>query len=45
MEITELKPNRTTGVVVCKITVHNEKGDLVMDGEHKYLVRRESPSS
>jgi acyl dehydratase len=45
MEIAELKPNRTTGVVVCRITVHNEKGDLVMDGEHKYLVRRKSPSS
>ena len=38
--ISELRPGRTTGVVVVKITVHNQSGTLVMDGEHKYLVRK-----
>ena len=40
LEITELKPGRTTGVVDMKVTIHNQTGDLVMDGTHKYLVRK-----
>ncbi len=40
LEIVELKPGRTTGVVTCKLTIHNDAGDLVMDGEHKYLIRK-----
>jgi acyl dehydratase len=23
-----------------KLTIHNQKGELVSDGEHKYLVKR-----
>jgi acyl dehydratase len=40
LEITDLKPGRTTGVVDMKVTIHNQTGDLVMDGAHKYLVRK-----
>ncbi|HEX2892292.1 MaoC family dehydratase [Vineibacter terrae] len=40
LEISELRPGRTTGVVVVKITIHNQDGTLVMDGEHKYLVKK-----
>ena len=40
LEISELRPGRTTGVVVVKVTIHNQGGTLVMDGEHKYLVRK-----
>ncbi|QQS12555.1 MAG: MaoC family dehydratase [Rhodospirillales bacterium] len=40
LEITELRAGRTTGVVVVKVTIHNEGGDLVMDGEQKFLVRK-----
>lgn len=40
LEITELKPGRTTGVVDMRVTIHNQAGDLVMDGTHKYLVRK-----
>ena len=40
LEITELKPGRTTGLVVMRATIHNQTGELVMDGEHKYLVRK-----
>ncbi|MFV0534246.1 MAG: MaoC family dehydratase [Cumulibacter sp.] len=40
LEITALEPGRTTGVVVVAVSIHNQDGVLVMDGEHKYLVRR-----
>lgn len=38
--ITELQPGRTTGVVVMRVTIHNQYRALVMDGEHRYLLRR-----
>ena len=44
LEIAELKPQRTTGVVIVRSTVHNQHGDLVMDGEQKYLLRRRTPA-
>jgi acyl dehydratase len=44
LEITRLEPGRTTGVVVMRATVHNQAGDLVMEGEHRYLLRRKSPA-
>ena len=40
LEVSELKPGRTTGVVTLKLTIHNQKGELVCDGEHKYLVKK-----
>ena len=40
LTITELKPQRTTGVVTLRATVHNQRGELVLDGEHKYLIKR-----
>jgi acyl dehydratase len=40
LEVTELKAGRTTGVAVLKLTIHNQKGELVCDGEHKYLVKK-----
>ncbi len=39
LEITELTPQRTTGIVVMRATVHNQAGELVLDGAHKYLLR------
>ena len=45
LTITELKPGRTTGVVVMRVTVHNQVKDLVMEGEHRYLLRRKPPGS
>jgi acyl dehydratase len=44
LTITRLEPGRTTGVVVMRATVHNQAGDLVMEGEHRYLLRRKSPA-
>lgn len=38
--ITELRPQRTTGVVVMRASVHNQHRELVLDGTHSYLVKR-----
>ena len=40
LEITELRPGRNTGVVVCRATIHNQDGRLVMEGTQSYLVRK-----
>lgn len=40
LEIVELTPNRTTGVIAMKSTVHNQKAELVLDGTQRYLVRK-----
>lgn len=38
--IAELRPQRTTGVVVVRSTVHNQREELCLEGEIKLLVRR-----
>jgi acyl dehydratase len=43
LEIVELVPQRTTGVVVMRATVHNQKNELVLEGGHRYLLRRRPP--
>src|SRR5690606_21629802 len=40
LEIVELKPQRTTGVARLRSTVHNQRGELVLEGEQAYLLRR-----
>jgi acyl dehydratase len=40
LTITALIPQRATGVVVFAATIHNQKGELVLTGEHKYLLRK-----
>jgi acyl dehydratase len=40
LEIVDLVPNRTTGVIAMTSTVHNQKSELVMEGTQRYLVRR-----
>lgn len=37
--VTELTPQRTTGVVAMRASVHNQKGELVLEGRHVYLLR------
>ena len=39
LTVTELKPQRTTGLVTMRATVHNQNDDLVIDGRHVYLLR------
>ncbi|MFK7941597.1 MAG: MaoC family dehydratase [Paracoccaceae bacterium] len=38
--ISDLKRQNTTGVMTVAVTVHNQGGALVMEGEQKYLIRR-----
>ena len=40
LAITAVEPGRTTGVLVMRVTIHNQDKELVMDGEHRYLLRR-----
>ena len=40
LEVDELTPNRSTGVVGLRSTVHNQKGVLVLEGRHRYLLRK-----
>ena len=40
LKVHELKPQRTTGVVTVAVTVHNQKNELVLTGEQKYLLRK-----
>jgi acyl dehydratase len=39
LTITELVPQRTTGIVAMRATVHNQKNELVLDGVHRYLMK------
>ncbi|HVZ91375.1 MAG TPA: MaoC family dehydratase [Rhizomicrobium sp.] len=39
LEIASLTRQRTTGVVAMRATVHNQADALVLEGEHKYLMR------
>ena len=45
LEISHLKPQRSTGVVTVASTVHNQRGELVMEGEQSYLIRRRAASA
>ena len=39
LTITQLIPQKTTGIVVFEASLHNQKGEVVLTGEHKYLLR------
>jgi acyl dehydratase len=39
LEIVELVPQRRTGIIAMRATVHNQAGALVLEGVHRYLVR------
>ena len=40
LTIRALIPQRTTGIVVMAATIHNQNSELVLTGEHKYLLRK-----
>src|SRR6478752_3690547 len=40
IEIVALTPQGDSGQVTTRATVHNQRGELVLSGEHKYLLRR-----
>ncbi|MFF3466462.1 MaoC family dehydratase [Streptomyces sp. NPDC001984] len=39
--ITGLEPHGDNGLVTTAATVHNQRGELVLSGQHKYLLRRQ----
>ncbi len=39
LTIAELRPQRTTGVITLRTTVHNQHGLLVMEGTQRFLMR------
>jgi acyl dehydratase len=40
LTIDEMSPNRSTGVIGMKSTVHNQRGELALFGTQRYLVRK-----
>lgn len=40
LTITALIPQRTTGIVMMAATIHNQASELILTGEHKYLLRK-----
>lgn len=44
LEIIDLTPSKTTGVITLRSTVHNQHRQLVMEGIQKMLVRRKPVS-
>ena len=40
LEVTEVKPQRTTGVLTLTSRVRNQKGVIVMEGTQRYLLRK-----
>lgn len=40
LEVDELTANRTTGVIGLRSTVHNQHGTMVLEGRHRYLLRK-----
>ena len=40
LEIIDLAPKNTTGVITLRTTVHNQRRELVLEGEQKMLVRK-----
>ncbi len=39
LEVVDLKRQRSTGIVTLHATVHNQRRELVLEGEQRYLVR------
>jgi hypothetical protein len=40
LEVSALESGRTTGVLTMASSVHNQRGELVMDGSQRYLLRK-----
>ena len=40
LRITDLQPDGVDGRVTTAVSVHNQRGELVLSGEHTYVLRR-----
>jgi len=45
LQVDELTPNRSTGVVGLTSIVHNQRGEVVLEGRQRYLLRRRGGSA
>jgi acyl dehydratase len=45
LEVDELTSGRSTGVLGLKSTIHNQHAILVLEGRHRYLLRRRTPAT
>lgn len=39
LEISDLTRQRTTGIITLRSTIHNQRRELILEGEQRYLVR------
>ncbi len=39
LEIADLKKQRTTGIITLRATIHNQRRELILEGEQRYLVK------
>ena len=44
LEVAELVPGRSTGVVTLRSTIFNQRKELVLEGMQKFLIRRRPAS-
>jgi acyl dehydratase len=42
LEVIKLTTQGDTGIVTTRATVHNQRGELVLDGEHQYALKTSS---
>ena len=42
LEVSELIPKKDNGVIKFKAVIKNQKGDVALEGEHVYLVKKRS---
>ncbi len=42
--VTELRPQRTTGLLSLRAELRNQRGELVVEGRHVYLVKKRRPA-
>ena len=45
LEVAELKPQRTTGVLTLASRITNQKDEVVLEGAQRYLLRRRQPKA
>ena len=43
--VAALTRQRTTGIATIAVTVHNQRNELVLTGEQKYLLRKRRPEA
>lgn len=44
LTVSELIPKNTTGILKMRSTLHNQRTELVLEGEHVYLIKKRTPT-